>query len=58
MITVKDKNYYSIIEVAEMFNLKETTIRKYIREGRLKSSMKIGKRIYISLEHIEAFLLP
>ncbi len=37
--------YYSVEEVSELYNLKAGTVRKWIREGKLKA-LKLGGHIY------------
>ncbi|MBQ1093622.1 helix-turn-helix domain-containing protein [Streptomyces sp. B93] len=45
---------YSVEQVAERLGLHVRTVRKYVREGRLKA-VKIGKQYRITHEDVEAF---
>lgn len=47
------KDFYSPDEVAELLNLHVRTVRRYIREGRLKAS-RIGKQYRIAASDLEA----
>ncbi|MDP8218636.1 MAG: helix-turn-helix domain-containing protein [Candidatus Theseobacter exili] len=49
------ENLKTIPEVAEMFKLSPTTIRRLIKNGDLKSS-KIGRQFRIKPEEIKIFL--
>lgn len=50
-------NFYSIKQVAEKLSLSESSVRNYIREGKL-NAIKIGDRrtVRISASEIERFL--
>ncbi|MBA7487294.1 hypothetical protein ES707_22857 [subsurface metagenome] len=54
-IKFDDKKLYSIRELAKILPVTPLTIRKYIREGKIKGH-KIGKNWYVIKEDLEAFL--
>ena len=47
--------YYSPEEVGEQFNVKPATIRKWIREGKLKA-LKLGGLWRITEEELQRFI--
>ena len=49
------KPYLSVKEAAEFARLAPSTIRLYIRKGKLKAQ-KVGRRVIISRGDLEAFL--
>ncbi|GAI72696.1 unnamed protein product [marine sediment metagenome] len=49
------KKLYSIRELAKILPVTPLTIRKYIREGKIKGH-KIGKNWYVIKEDLEVFL--
>jgi len=49
------KKAYTTKEVAEMINRDIQTVRKYIREGRLKS-LRYGKEYYITEDSVNEFV--
>lgn len=56
-IQVGDMKLYAVEEVAEMLNVGEPTIRRYLRQGRLKGK-KLAKRWYVSEEAIKDYFQP
>jgi excisionase family DNA binding protein len=56
MIKLGNTVIFDIKEVAVKFNLTTTTIRRYIKEGRLKGQ-KMGNRWYISEDAIAEFFM-
>ena len=48
---------YEVEELAEMLNVGEPTIRRYLREGRLKGK-KLAKRWYVSEENLKDYFQP
>ena len=52
MIIVEDR-FYSIDEVAELLGLSSQTIRKLIKNGRIKA-IRLGHSYRISMESIQA----
>lgn len=56
-IQVGDMKLYAVEEVAEMLSVGEPTIRRYLREGRLKGK-KLAKRWYVSEESIKEYFQP
>ena len=51
------KQYYKIKAVAKLLDLSEKTIRRWIREGKLKA-VKIGGSIRISKDEIANIIKP
>lgn len=51
---MSDFRVYTIEEVAELLKLAESSIRTYIREGKLKHA-RFGNRVRISEEHLKEF---
>jgi excisionase family DNA binding protein len=49
------EKYYSPEEMAEQFNLKPATVRKWIRQGQLKA-IKLGGLWRISEEELQRFV--
>ena len=49
MIEIKGKTFLTVRETAEMLGLKEPTVRKWVREGRLKA-VKLGRAWVIDFE--------
>lgn len=55
MKTIESIEFYSILEVAERLKVSVPTVRKYIKDGKLKSR-RIGKNILITTEDIKNFI--
>lgn len=51
---MRDFRTYTIQQVAELLQLKESTIRTYIAEGKLKAA-RFGTRVRISHQHLMEF---
>jgi excisionase family DNA binding protein len=49
------EKYYSPEEIAEQFNLKPATVRKWIRQGKLKA-IKLGRLWRIPEEELQRFI--
>ena len=49
-----NKDFYSIVEVAQLLGLHVKTVRNYIREGRLQST-RVGKQYRIARADLDAF---
>ena len=47
--------YYSPEEVSEQFNVKQATVRKWLREGKLKA-LKLGGLWRISEDQLQEFI--
>ena len=56
-IQVADMKLYDVEEVAEMLSVGEPTIRRYLREGKLKGK-KLAKRWYVSEENLKDYFQP
>ena len=56
-IQVGDMKLYEVEELAEILGVGLPTIRKYLREGRLKGT-KPAKRWYVSEEAIKDYFQP
>ncbi len=54
-IKFDDKKLYSIRDLEKILPITPLTIRKYIREGKIKGH-KIGKNWYVIKEDLEVFL--
>lgn len=51
-IRVEGVKFYSIIDAAKELDLTPQTVRKYVKEGKLKSK-RVGKPILITDKHIK-----
>lgn len=49
------KTYYTIVEVANELNLSVVTIRRYVKDKKIKGFYKMGKEWRIEKEKLEAF---
>jgi len=56
-IQVGDMKLYDVEEVAEMLSVGEPTIRRYLRQGKLKGK-KLAKRWYVSEEALKDYFQP
>ena len=56
-IQVGDMKLYDVEELAEMLDVGLPTIRRYLRQGRLKGK-KLAKRWYVSEEAIKDYFQP
>lgn len=56
-IQVGDMKLYDVEELAEMLDVGLPTIRRYLREGRLKGK-KLAKRWYVSEESLKDYFQP
>ena len=54
-IVVGDVKLLTLEEVSEVVGISTVSIRKWIREGKLKAK-KIGPRYYVSEENLKEFL--
>jgi len=54
-ITVGEIKLLTLDEVSEILGIGTVSIRKWIREGKLKAK-KIGPRYYVQEEHLKEFL--
>lgn len=51
---IGDIKLYTVEELSELLDIQETTIRKYLREGRIRGR-KMAKRWYISEENLASY---
>ena len=56
MIQIGDIKAYDVQEIAKMFDMTPQSIRKFIREGRIKGR-KVGTRWYVTEEAIRDYLM-
>lgn len=56
MLDNSNKTYYNVREVANLLNLSEISIRRYIKQSRIKGFYKLGKEWRIEKEDFESFL--
>lgn len=56
-IQVGDMKLYDVEELAEMLAVGEPTIRRYLREGKLKGK-KLAKRWYVSEDNLKDYFQP
>ena len=56
-IQVGDMKLYDVEELAEMLDVGFPTIRRYLREGKLKGK-KLAKRWYVSEENLKDYFQP
>ena len=56
-IQVGDMKLYEVEELAEMLNVGEPTIRRYLRQGKLKGK-KLAKRWYVSEDNLKDYFQP
>ena len=56
-IQVGDMKLYDVEEVAEILSVGEPTIRRYLRQGKLKGK-KLAKRWYVSEENLKDYFQP
>ena len=56
IIAAKDEDTLLTVEdAAKRLKLSEATIRKHVREGKMKTAPRSGRRIMFKPEHIERF---
>jgi len=56
MIKIGDIKAYDVQELAKLFDMTPQSIRKFIREGRIKGR-KVGTRWYVTEEAIRDYLM-
>lgn len=56
MKQIGDIKFYDVQEIARIFDMTPQSIRKFIREGRIKGR-KVGTRWYVTEEAIREYLL-
>ncbi len=55
MKTIEGVKVYSLIEVSELLNITYPTVRKYVKEGKLRSQ-RVGRNYLVTDESIRNFL--
>ncbi len=55
MKTIEGVNVYSLLEVSELLDITYTTVRKYIKEGKIRSR-RVGRKYLVTGESIRSFL--
>jgi len=55
MKTIEGVNVYSLLEVSELLDITYTTVRKYVKEGKIRSQ-GVGKGYLVTGESIRSFL--
>lgn len=55
MVTINKQEFYTVEDLVRILPLTETSIRDYIKTGRIKG-VKIGNKYYIPKENIQKFL--
>lgn len=53
---IGDLTLYPVEELAQLLDIKPTTVRKILREGRL-SGRKLAKKWYVSEDSLKAYFL-
>lgn len=56
-IQVGDMKLYDVEELAKMLTVGEPTIRRYLRQGKLKGK-KLAKRWYVSEDNLKDYFQP
>lgn len=56
MIQIGDIKAYDVQEIAKLFDMTPQSVRKFIREGRIKGR-KVGTRWYVTEEAIRDYLM-
>ena len=56
MKQIGDIKFYDVQEIAKAFDMTPQSVRKFIREGRIKGR-KVGTRWYVTEEAIREYLL-
>ena len=56
-IQVGDMKLYDVEELSEMLDVGEMTIRRYLRDGKLKGP-KMARRWYVTEEALKAYFQP
>ena len=55
MKTIEGVKVYSLIEVSKLLDITYPTVRKYVKEGRLRSQ-RVGRKYLVTGESIRSFL--
>jgi excisionase family DNA binding protein len=56
MIQIGDIKAYDVQEIAKLFDMTPQSIRRFLREGRIKGR-KVGTRWYVTEEAIRDYLM-
>lgn len=55
MIKLNTTTAYNVQEASELLHISDQTVRKYIRDGKIKAQ-KVGVKYYVTNKTIENFL--
>ena len=55
MKTIEGVKVYSLLEVSELLDITYPTVRKYVKEGKLRSR-RVGRKYLVTGESIRSFL--
>ena len=55
MIKVEDLTVYDVEEAAELLKVTAPTVRRYIKNGKLRSQ-KVGGKLYVTTDTLKEFL--
>lgn len=55
-IQVGDMKLYDVEELSEMLSIQPVTVRKYLREGKIRAK-KLAKRWYVTEESLKEYFL-
>jgi predicted site-specific integrase-resolvase len=53
---IKDIRFYKTEDLVKILGLCMLTVRKYLKTGRIKGAIKVGKRYYLSTKNLDRFL--
>lgn len=53
---IKDIRFYQVEDLVKILGLCKFTVRKYLRTGRIKGAVRVGKRYYLSTKNLDNFL--
>ncbi|MBA7526413.1 hypothetical protein ES705_18575 [subsurface metagenome] len=53
---IKDVRFYDVPTLVKLLGLTKTTIRKYLRMGRIPGAVRLGRRYFVSAKNINKYL--
>lgn len=53
---IKDIKFYQVEDLVKILGLCKITVRKYLRTGRIKGAIKVGRRYYISTKNLNRYI--